>query len=266
MKISVVIPNYNYGRFLAQAIESSMAADEVIVVDDGSSDGSPKVAENYPVKLIRQPNAGVAAARNRGITEATGEAIAFLDADDFFYPGAIETYRREFAPEIDILVAGKRRVHGERSLGDDFPSRLGWIARETPVNFSGSVFCARKEVFNIHKFDEERLLHPSEDWEFIYRASNTHRIKPIHEILACYRIHGDNVHLTLKNTERSMLLAFERVFRNGEPRRRESYATLHSILAGSYLSARDYSQFVKHGIKSVAYHPKVILKKLLKIG
>jgi GT2 family glycosyltransferase len=88
--VSIVIPCFNYGRYLAEAIESARAQThpdvEVIVVDDGSTDDTAEIAARYPVKLVRQRNRGVGAARNRGASEARGELLVFLDADDVLEP------------------------------------------------------------------------------------------------------------------------------------------------------------------------------------
>ena len=86
--ISVIIPCYNSGTHLAQAIDSVLAqtcpASEIIVVDDGSTDDSPAIMARYGdrIRVVRQANAGLPAARNAGIQAATGEWLAFLDADD----------------------------------------------------------------------------------------------------------------------------------------------------------------------------------------
>jgi glycosyltransferase involved in cell wall biosynthesis len=102
--ISVVVPLFNKGPYVEKAIGSALTSGtcihEVIVVDDGSTDDGPQVVAgiNDPrVKLIRQKNQGVSAARNRGIHEATGEFIAFLDADDY--------WTSDYIPQIAALIA-----------------------------------------------------------------------------------------------------------------------------------------------------------------
>jgi glycosyltransferase involved in cell wall biosynthesis len=95
--VSVVIPVYNAERYVIQAIDSvvrqSHAALEVLVIDDASTDRSGEVARRYPdsrVRVVRQPNAGPAAARNHGVGLARGELLAFLDADDLWEPRKLE--------------------------------------------------------------------------------------------------------------------------------------------------------------------------------
>src|SRR5262245_55236073 len=96
MLVSVIIPTYNSARFLPDAIGSVLAQTfcdfEVIVIDDGSTDDTETVVARYgaAVRCIHQPNSGVAVARNRGIEEARGRYVAFLDADDTWFPHKLE--------------------------------------------------------------------------------------------------------------------------------------------------------------------------------
>jgi len=99
VKISVVLPVYNGERFLTEALLSlrrqSLPAAEVIAIDDGSTDGSAAVLAAFPeVRIVRQPNAGCAVARNRGVALATHETIAFLDQDDVLNPERLERSSR----------------------------------------------------------------------------------------------------------------------------------------------------------------------------
>ncbi len=93
--VSVIIPCYNAGRFLGETLDSVLRQGhsnlEIIVVDDGSTDGSANVAAKYPtVRCVHQRNAGVAAARNTGLQNSNGAFVIFLDADDRMLPGAVE--------------------------------------------------------------------------------------------------------------------------------------------------------------------------------
>lgn len=110
--VSVVIPCYNAGPFLKETLESALHQTappaEIIVVDDGSTDGSAEVAESFgpPVRVIRQPNSGESVARNKGIETATSDWIAFLDADDLWKPDKLE---KQLAATSDEVIA----VHTE---------------------------------------------------------------------------------------------------------------------------------------------------------
>ena len=117
--VSVVIPCYNGEAYLARALDSvrrqTRPADEVIVVDDGSTDRSPRIARDAGAAVIvTEMNGGPAAARNRGIREARGELIAFLDADDFWEPNHLAELVPLLEREDSVALAFSR----ERRLGD----------------------------------------------------------------------------------------------------------------------------------------------------
>jgi glycosyltransferase involved in cell wall biosynthesis len=120
-RVSVVIPTYNCAHYLAQAIESVFSQTysncELIVVDDGSTDDTRQVLQQYGDRLqaLYQSNQGVAVARNCGIQAAQGEWIAFLDADDFFLPKklAVQMAIAEANPHLGIIHSGWQRVNSE---------------------------------------------------------------------------------------------------------------------------------------------------------
>lgn len=271
--ISVIIPNYNYGRFIGEAIESALVQTlspaEVIVVDDGSTDDSVKVVESFgeKVKLIRQQNGGVGKARNVGAAGSKGEFLAFLDADDIWVADKLRKQMSFFEDaSVGYVSCGMREFDVEgKTIAEYVPSGSDWTAENlllfnAPIVASGSAFVVRKSVFEqIKGFDENPHLHPSEDWDFAYRALKAARVTATPELLVNYRNHGNNGHLKIPRFERSMLLAFDKAFDKGLPKnqaiKKQAYGNLHKILAGSYFQAGDYSNFVRHSVKSIQNSP-----------
>jgi glycosyltransferase involved in cell wall biosynthesis len=137
-KISVVVPLFNKEKFVGEAIRSILSqelpCDEIIVVDDGSTDGSVEAVKRigHPlIKLISQPNAGVSAARNTGIEHAQGEWIAFLDADDQWLPGFLVRIRqlmREFPASRVCATSFFIRNLSTGAMQTSSPSNLTFIA------------------------------------------------------------------------------------------------------------------------------------------
>jgi len=114
MLISVIIPAYNTERYLAEAVESVLAQTrppaEIIIVDDGSTDESPRIARRFakPVLYLHQSHAGAGAARNRGIAQAQGDWLAFLDADDLWLPDKLarQIALLESEPDVEMVFGG----------------------------------------------------------------------------------------------------------------------------------------------------------------
>jgi glycosyltransferase involved in cell wall biosynthesis len=108
--VSVIIPVYNGERYLGEALQSVLAQDytplEVIVVDDGSTDASGAVAQQFPVRYFWQPHGGPGATRNLGIARAQGDLLAFLDADDVWTPNKLADQTAVLAaqPELDAVL------------------------------------------------------------------------------------------------------------------------------------------------------------------
>ena len=119
-KVSVLIGTYNYARFLTRCLESvcgqTHPPDEIIVVDDGSSDGTEDVVRKFPtVRYIRQDHEGKPAAFNRAVRESTGDILCHLDADDFWMPEKLELICRELASHPSIGGV----IHETSHVGED---------------------------------------------------------------------------------------------------------------------------------------------------
>jgi len=119
MQFSIIIPLHNKAPYIRQTIESVFAQTandlEIILVDDGSSDGSAQIVESITdprLRLVKQANAGVSAARNRGIELARGQWIAFLDADDWHHPQYLATLDRLIAqyPAVDMVATQYKSI------------------------------------------------------------------------------------------------------------------------------------------------------------
>jgi glycosyltransferase involved in cell wall biosynthesis len=115
-QVSVIIPTYNRGWIIKEAIDSVLAQDytefELIVVDDGSTDHTSDVLDSYRnvIKVLSQKNKGVSAARNRGIAEASGKFIAFLDSDDIWLPQKLSVQIEFFNQTPDALICQTEEV------------------------------------------------------------------------------------------------------------------------------------------------------------
>ena len=127
--VSVVIPAWNAEGWLARALDSVLGQtflpEEVIVVDDGSTDGTADVARAYggPVRLVSQENRGLSGARNRGIEEARAEWVAFLDADDYWLPGKLaqQCALIEADPELGFISCAARVEYEDGDVAGEWP-------------------------------------------------------------------------------------------------------------------------------------------------
>lgn len=272
-RVSVVIPTYNYGRFIAEAIESALAQtlrpSEIVVVDDGSTDDTERIVGAFGerVRYVRQENAGVCAARNRGVAESKGDIIAFLDADDRLEPTAIEKQAAFFEndAEIGLVYCGVREFDSESGetlklfldgAGDRVAENL-LLWQEPVIAAPGLVVVSRKAFGDVGGFDTQMKV--GEDWDFCYRVAQKFKIGFVPEPLVNYRIHSAAAHLNVHEMERGMSRFYEKAFATDDPSvlrlRRRAYGNFHRILSGSYFVAGDYGRFASHALRSVAMRP-----------
>lgn len=209
--VSVVIPAYNCAGFIREAIESVLAQDygnrELVVVDDGSTDATSEVVRSFgsAVRLIGQSNRGPAAARNRGLAEARGDYVAFLDGDDVWLPGKLAEQMSYFRthPETGVVFSGFG-IWQPRHDGS-YPPASEWEANGVrdvigpaydgylyPDLLLDSVLCiitavvSRNVFASVGAFDES--LRVGEDYDFWIRASRQFQAHKVDRVYALYRM------------------------------------------------------------------------------
>jgi glycosyltransferase involved in cell wall biosynthesis len=236
--VSVIIPCYNSEAFLEEAIGSAMAQTyspvEIIVVDDGSTDHSPEIAQRLPVRYIRQPNSGLAASRNLGIRESKGSYIVFLDADDRLKPEAIETGVRILAqrPQYAMAVGDHLFVsHNGSYLAasrKNCPPAFHYEAllRSNFIEMVSTVLFRRSVLEEAGGFDTR--FRVSEDYELYLRVARDHAIYCHPAIVAEYRIHESN----LSRNAELMLITTLRALRSQAPYVRSDFRRLSAFLEG----------------------------------
>jgi glycosyltransferase involved in cell wall biosynthesis len=205
--VSVVIPVYNRERYLADALESVLGQRfrplEIVVVDDGSTDGSAAVAARFPhVRVLSGEHRGVAAARNLGLDAARGAYIAFVDSDDVWLPHKLELQMRYLHdhPDVQCVLGVYEDVLEE---GIERPS---WL-REAPDDGLAATLVsmlARSEVFDaVGHFDESYVTGEDTDWMARAHDSGV-AMTVLPDVVFRRRVHADN--LTAEHTDPRALL------------------------------------------------------------
>jgi glycosyltransferase involved in cell wall biosynthesis len=198
--VSVIVPTYQNGQYLCQAIESILRQTwkdlEIIVVDDGSTDNTSEVLKTYEgkIKILTQPNSGTAAARNAGIKVSQGKFIAFLDADDIWLEGKLEQQMPIFdkKPQVGLVFSDMYNFDGESKKGRAFQlvkPKSGWVESDlfqsdfVPMP---TVIIRHECLDTIGLFDE--TLHYCEDYDLWLRICRSWELDFINEPLALYRL------------------------------------------------------------------------------
>lgn len=237
--ISVVIPCYNQGTFLPDAVESVGAPTrgvEIVVVDDGSTDDTRERAESMAqqqahVRVVHQPNGGVAAARNRGLDEAAGRYVVFLDADDRLAPGALDIGARacDTHPESAFVFGRCRMMSLDGAL---LPTPLYprierhhyfELLRRNYIWTPATVMFRREAVEQAGGFNG--VANASADYDLYLRLA---RNQPVHDhgqIVAHYRRHPLNMSGNSARMLRETLatLRAQKPFVDGDPEALAAY-------------------------------------------
>jgi FkbM family methyltransferase len=206
---AVVVVSYNYARYVQEAVQSAASqgqlVEEIIVVDGGSTDGTPEVvrAIHEPrLRLITQPNRGLSADRNTGWRAAKAQWIQFLDADDKLAPGAIAMLLEAARQAPGRIPFGLQSVYGPVIEGE--PAAVGRLA-----SFSGNVYdeiclryygnlqsalMPRKALEELGGYNEQ--VRFGEDYDLGIRLARRYEFTCVPSVTYCSRMHGSNMHRT----------------------------------------------------------------------
>ena len=264
-KVTVIIPSYNYGHFLGEAIQSvldqSLQEWELIVVDDGSTDNTREVVAAFVaprIHYIHQQNRGNPAARNAALRLAKGEYVAFLDADDVWFP---EKLKRQVAqldslpPTVGLVYSDvylfnnedgtiiRRFMQGRRPPQGRILRELldteGWFISDT-----GSLI--RREVFQrVGLYDESLWWY--EDWEMWVRIAATYEVAAMDEPVARCRRHSANLSKAPEGMYRHGQTARRKVMASYPLSRQERRALQHNIAHHEYLYGIDQLRLGERG-------------------
>ena len=238
--VSVIVPAHNAERWieftLKSAQEQTLNAIEIIVVDDGSTDRTAALVERQAaadsrIRLIRQANGGVGAARNAGILASQAAYLAPLDADDIWFPDKLELQLRAMEDgggETGLVYCWSEKIDASgRRITDSFPFEIeGRVVRSLVLrNFIGNASTpmfrasALKQVGLYLTREEQEGAQGCEDWDLSIRIAEHFRVAAVRKTLVGYRQVDDCMSLRIDGMSRSYEIAMDRA-RSRNPGRR----------------------------------------------
>ena len=249
--VSVVIPCYNQGRFLREAVDSVLRqtcpAAEIIVVDDGSTDGTAAVAKSFPeVRYLAQHNQGAPVARNAGLAASTGEFLIFVDADDRLRPQAIEIgVEALMAHPQWAFAAGFVSLIAEDGSERHLPSQKGpsgdpyvHLLRSNFIWTPGAVMYRRTALQAVNGFD--RTAGASADYELNLRIARQFPVGSHGRVVLEYRQHAGS----MSSDPRYMLKSAVSVRRAERRHARRSAECFEAWRKGIAIVQADYGEGV----------------------
>lgn len=275
--VSVIIPSYNRARFLGRAIQSILDQTyrnfEILVIDDGSTDGTRDVAESFGkvVRYVYQPNSGVSAARNHGIRIARGDYLAFLDSDDEFLPTKLEKQIAYLETHSRVGMVYSSYLILDEVTHQSYPSRQpllsGWVFRELLLRcmwapLTTPTVMLRKVVLEcVGLFDE--TMHLAEDIDLWCRVARRFEIASLPEPLSRIHRHAGNISGNT-DPERNLavwLYIVEKIFQENDQLdpiyKRRLYARIYRETWSSMLYRGKYRQAAEHLLRGLSYWPSL---------
>lgn len=262
MRVSVVIPCYNSLRFLPETLDSVLAQDlpaalvgqvEVVLVDDGGSDDLEAWAAargDDRVRVVRQENGGVSAARNTGIAASRGELVAFCDSDDLWVPTTVADLVGCFDRRPDIGLA-----YGWYDVVDEVGTPTGRVYRsewegevwerfvtDNVVGASGVM--VRRDVLDevgVFAVNRDRFRIDVEDWELWIRIAASWPVGLVRSVVYHYRRHGENSSSDVESLDAAYRHLLDVVFADVSPERAalRPAATAHTEMTLAWQSLND---------------------------
>ena len=196
--ISVIIPAYNAGRYLEETVQSVREQQwegplEIIVVNDGSSDGTEALAKSLGCRVVSIPQSGPAAARNEGIKNASNDLIFFLDADDVLAEGSFEVLYAAVVQDPAVsAVFGKVKDFISPDVPPDEAKKIRYNVDGYEGRLTGCSFLKKDVLEQVGPFDESLKSGETVDWMVRLRASAV-RTAGIPDIVLLRRIHLSNM-------------------------------------------------------------------------
>ncbi len=279
--VSVIIPAYNVGTTIARTIRSvqrqTLEDLEIIVVDDGSTDDTVaqvKAIDDPRIVLRSYANGGLSMARNRGIAEAHGEYLAFLDADDLWSKTKLESHVAILAqrPEFGAIyswtctIDGNDRVLGRQNTatweGDIYAQMLQGFF----VGNASNVIVRRGAVESVGPFDVN--LARGEDWEFATRLASRWAFAVVPEYAVFYRWRDGSISSDVERMRDGLLIACDKMYDDApaalQSLKSVSLANSHLYVARSYLTRQSDRAAVAEAARSlrtvVALRPRMLLE------
>jgi glycosyltransferase involved in cell wall biosynthesis len=228
--LSVVIPAYNYASILARAVNSVLlqldSRCELIVINDGSTDATIVVLEellqNHPgqFRIVDKPNGGLASVRNRGILEAAGDYLVFLDADDEMVPDALKLFQEHLAQHpstrmvigghVSVSPEGKRRSHSPGVLSDQPLERLRDYLLAKRLTLSNGACAMHREVFASGGYPE--VFRSAEDIPVFAQTLANFPCTLLEQPLALIHKHDDSLRHQFSHAKAGGLALVDEVF------------------------------------------------------
>ncbi len=282
-KVSVVIPCYNREAYIAQTVDSVLGQTweniELVVVDDGSTDGSRDVLSGYGdrIRVMAHPggeNRGQSASINMGLKHTDGEYVAILDSDDYWMPEKIEKQARYLMthPDVGLVYANGWIVdaRGERQFRRYKPNRHrelnepGRVLMDCYFALPSNALFRRSILSESGLFDES--LRTAQDHDMAIRVAEHARLAYLPEELWCYRRHDDSVshRSTLQRWRNGFLILERAAARYPYPQRviRARRAVLHFRLGQCLLGEKRYLPALRHLAAAVFSDPGRALRVL----